>query len=129
MMSVFIALDKATQENGCLKVLVGSHKLGRINHGTVGAQAGADPERVALIEKILPTHYCEMEPGTALFFHGNLLHASGPNLSDRPRRTYICTYNALSNPPADPKRGHGKPVRIRLAADDAVMGFRHAPNQ
>jgi ectoine hydroxylase-related dioxygenase (phytanoyl-CoA dioxygenase family) len=129
MMSVFIALDKATQENGCLKVLVGSHKLGRINHGTVGAQAGADPERVALIEKRLPTQLCEMEPGTALYFHGNLLHASGPNRSDRPRRTYICTYNALSNAPADPQRGHGKPERIRLAPDDAVLRFGNATNR
>ena len=125
MMSVFIALDRATQENGCLKVLVGSHKLGRINHGVVGAQAGADPERVAALEKVLPLQYCDMEPGTALFFHGNLLHSSGPNLSDRPRQTYICTYNALSNVPYDGK-GHGKPERIRLAPDDAVLRFGDA---
>ena len=30
MASCFIMLDKATKENGCLKVLKGSHKVGRI---------------------------------------------------------------------------------------------------
>jgi ectoine hydroxylase-related dioxygenase (phytanoyl-CoA dioxygenase family) len=36
MISVFTALDQATKENGCLKVLKGSHKLGRVDHGLVG---------------------------------------------------------------------------------------------
>ena len=45
MGSVFIPVDKCTKENGCLKVLDGSHKMGRINHILEGDQAGADPER------------------------------------------------------------------------------------
>ena len=45
MGSVFIPVDNCTKENGCLKVLDGSHKLGRINHILEGDQAGADPER------------------------------------------------------------------------------------
>ena len=45
MGSVFIPVDNCTKENGCLKVLDGSHKLGRINHILEGDQAGADPDR------------------------------------------------------------------------------------
>ena len=48
MGSVFIPVDKCTKENGCLKVLDGSHKMGRINHILEGDQAGADPERYIL---------------------------------------------------------------------------------
>ena len=44
--SCMIAVDRATAENGCLQVLKGSHHLGRIDHGKVGDQTGADPERV-----------------------------------------------------------------------------------
>src|SRR5262249_38093183 len=36
MLSCMIALDAATRENGCLKVIPGSHLLGRFNHGRVG---------------------------------------------------------------------------------------------
>ena len=44
--SVFIAVDRATQENGCLQVLKGSHLAGRVDHILTGDQAGADLERV-----------------------------------------------------------------------------------
>src|ERR1051325_749912 len=44
--SCMIAVDRATQENGCLQVLKGSHHLGRIDHGKVGDQTAADVERV-----------------------------------------------------------------------------------
>ena len=46
MLSVAVALELATRENGCMQVLKGSHKLGRIQHGRVAGQTGADPERV-----------------------------------------------------------------------------------
>ena len=46
MISCMIAIDKMDAENGALQVLAGSHKMGRIDHGKVGQQAGADIERV-----------------------------------------------------------------------------------
>jgi hypothetical protein len=123
LLSCMIALDPATRENGCLKVLVGSHLLGRLDHGRQGNQAGADPERIAALEARLPVRYIEARPGSAIFFHCNLLHASEPNLSDRPRRAYICCYNAFSNVPVSGK-GHGRPVPIPLVSDEALLPAR-----
>ncbi|MCE9589740.1 MAG: phytanoyl-CoA dioxygenase family protein [Planctomycetes bacterium] len=96
--SASIALDPATRENGCLQVLRGSHMLGRVTHGRFGTQTGIDPERMKLIEPLFERVYCEMKPGSVLFFHCNLLHASGQNTSDHHRRSVIMCYNALSNP-------------------------------
>jgi hypothetical protein len=98
MMSVFIALDTATQENGCLRVLRGSHKLGRLEHGKVGEQTGADAKRIGQIESLFELVHCEMKPGSALFFHSNLLHSSAANESDHHRRSFIVCYNATGNP-------------------------------
>ena len=97
--SAYIAVDRATKENGCLQVIRGSHKLGRIEHGLTGDQAGADQERVDEILKRLELVYVEMEPGDALYFHANLLHRSDQNHSDNPRWSMICCYNAKSNDP------------------------------
>ncbi|MFP6665702.1 MAG: phytanoyl-CoA dioxygenase family protein [Pirellulales bacterium] len=99
MASVFIAVDRNTRENGCLQLLRGSHLLGRIEHGIFGEQTGADPERVAVAVERLERVYCEMEPGDGLYFHGNLLHASDPNLSDEPRWCLLCCYNTRHNDP------------------------------
>jgi len=98
MGSCMIAVDRTSKENGCLQVIKGSHKLGRVEHGTYGTQAGADPDRVREILEHLELVYCEMSPGTALFFHANLLHRSDANTSDFPRWTLICCYNTKHNP-------------------------------
>lgn len=121
LVSCMVALDPATKANGCLKVLVGSHRLGRIEHGQRGNQSGANPERVAEIAKRLPVHYVEAPPGSALFFHCNLLHASEANLSEHPRRAYICCYNAMANTPMTGFAGHGQPISLQAAPDDAIL--------
>lgn len=99
LVSVFVAVDKATRENGCLQVIKGSHKMGRIDHILRGDQAGADMERVnACLERMELIH-CEMEPGDAIFFHSNLLHRSDQNKSENPRWSMVCCYNTKSNDP------------------------------
>ncbi len=62
MASCLIAIDRATRENGCLQVIKGSHHMGRIDHGKVGEQTGADRERVQEALKALELVQCEMEP-------------------------------------------------------------------
>lgn len=101
MASCLIAVDKATKENGCLQILKGSHRMGRIDHIQWGdkGQRGADPERVKFAQQHLEHIYCEMEPGTALFFHGNLLHSSDANTSPNPRWSLICCYSRANNEP------------------------------
>ena len=97
--SCMIAVDRATEENGCLQVLKGSHRLGRMDHFKIGDQTGADPERVAAALKRLDVVHCELEPGSAVFFHCNLLHCSAANVSADPRWALICCYNAARNDP------------------------------
>ena len=105
MASCLIAVDTATKENGCLQVLKGSHLMGRIDHIKAGDQTGADIDRVNEALKYLDLIYCEMKPGTALFFHSNLLHRSNANSSPNPRWSLICCYNAARNP-CKPRENH-----------------------
>jgi len=92
-----VAVTRANKENGCLQVLKGSHKIGRINHGSTGEQVGADMKRVNAAAKRLDLVYVELEAGDALFFHGNLLHKSDPNTSDSARFSLISAYNLARN--------------------------------
>jgi len=119
MGSCMLALDRATEENGCLKVLRGSHRMGRIEHGRVGKQTGADPERVAIALQRFELVACVLDPGDALFFHANLLHASGPNESERPRWSLICAYNTVRNDPYKDSH-HPRYTPLSVVDDDAI---------
>jgi len=123
MASCMIAVDACTRENGCLQVLVGSHRLGRLDHVKVGDQTGADPARVEEVKKVNPLVYCAMNPGDALFFHGNLLHRSDQNHSPTWRRTFICCYNTKRN---NPYKVHHHPgySPIQRVSDEALRDLK-----
>ena len=120
LVSVMIALSEANKANGCLQVIKGSHKLGRVNHGFAGEQVGADMVMVEHALKTMEHVYVEIQPGDALFFHSNLLHRSEANTSDKPRWSIISCYNSLSNPAYnDESTSWREPVEI--VADNALM--------
>ena len=99
MLTVTVAVDKNSEANGCMKLVRGSHHLGRVTHTRVGEAVGFDPERLKLVLDQCEIVPMEMESGDACFFHGNTLHASGPNLSGMPRTLLHCSYNTIVNSP------------------------------
>ncbi len=120
LVSVMIALTEANKANGCLQVIRGSHKLGRVNHGFAGEQVGADMVMVENALKTMEHVYVEINPGDALFFHSNILHRSEANTSDKPRWSIISCYNSLSNPAYnDDSTSWKEPVQI--VPDAALM--------
>jgi hypothetical protein len=117
--SAFIAVDRATRENGCLQVLKGSHQAGRIEHVLTGDQAGAERERVEQLSKCLELVHVEMEPGDVIFFDCNLLHRSDQNHSENPRWSMICCYNAARNDPY--KESHHPRYTPLQKVDDSMI--------
>jgi Protein involved in biosynthesis of mitomycin antibiotics/polyketide fumonisin len=99
MISVMLALTEATKANGCLQVLKGSHKMGRVEHNFAGEQQGADMDFVNEALGRFERVYVELEPGDILFFHSNLLHMSEANTSEKPRWSMISAYNLSYNKP------------------------------
>ena len=97
MMSVMVAITDANKQNGCLQVLKGSHKMGRVEHGFSGEQVGASQRYVDLALQTMELVYVELKAGDVLFFHSNLLHRSEANLSDMARWSMISCYNRASN--------------------------------
>jgi ectoine hydroxylase-related dioxygenase (phytanoyl-CoA dioxygenase family) len=123
MGSCFIMLDKATKENGCLKVLKGSHKVGRIGHGVSDTpEQTADMERITELEKRHESVYITAEPGDALFFHSNLLHSSNENKSNDSRRTLIVCFNTKSNNPYKDS-SHASYSPLQVSAHNSIMEY------
>lgn len=126
MLSVFIAVDPCTRENGCMQIIKGTHRLGRVDHAFSGEQTGADRQRVDECLKRFEHVYCEMSPGTALFFHANLLHCSAANESEHPRWGLICCYNTKHNDPAW-EHHHPRYTPLVKVPDSAIKAIGAKP--
>jgi phytanoyl-CoA hydroxylase len=123
MMSVMIAITDANKENGCLQVIEGTHKMGRIEHGFAGEQVGASQHYVDLALKTMPLVYVELKAGDALFFHSNILHRSEANTSEHSRWSLISVYNRSSNEPYNEPSGHST-TPVEAVPDEALLQWQ-----
>ncbi|GIL64650.1 hypothetical protein Vafri_18519 [Volvox africanus] len=82
--SVWVALDDMTADNGALAVLPGSHVASGANGAGDAVSKGRQP----------PEHLF-VPAGTAVVFMDTLLHASGPNYSLHMRRAWMAQFSAL----------------------------------
>lgn len=94
-LSVWIALDNVTAENGALKVLPGGH-LQEWQHDQPEQTPGVEfNNRIQdLNGQDSHTITCEMSAGSALFFSDRLPHSSHPNSNGADRYSIISTYHA-----------------------------------
>jgi ectoine hydroxylase-related dioxygenase (phytanoyl-CoA dioxygenase family) len=95
--TVWIAIHDASEENGCIWAIPGSHKLGLIPH--VKAELQVEESRIDL-DQAIPV---PVPAGGLLIFHSLVLHASRKNESDQPRWAIICDYDCVPNPAIDAK--------------------------
>ena len=122
MMSVMIAITDANKANGCLQVIKGSHKMGRIEHGFAGEQVGASQHYVDLALKTMELVYVEIKAGDALFFHSNILHRSEANTSDTARWSLISVYNRAANIPYN-EPSQSSTVPVEIVPDEALLNW------
>ena len=122
MMSVMIAITDANKENGCLQVIKGSHKMGRIEHGFAGEQVGASQHYVDLALKTMELVYVEIKAGDALFFHSNILHRSEANTSDAARWSMIAVYNRAANIPYN-EPSQSSTIPVNVVPDEALLSW------
>jgi len=122
MMSVMIAITDANKANGCLQVIKGSHKMGRIEHGFAGEQVGALQHYVDLALKTMELAYVEIKAGDALFFHSNILHRSEANTSDTARWSLISVYNRAANIPYN-EPSQSSTVPVEIVPDEALLNW------
>ena len=88
--SVWMPLQPATLDNGCMQFVPSSHRSGVHTHRLAGAGGQAlavtDPDVVGDVVA------CPLPPGGATVHAGRTLHYTGPNRTDRPRRALVMAF-------------------------------------
>jgi phytanoyl-CoA hydroxylase len=116
LVAVAVHIDEATEENGCLRIVPGSHKLGPQVHafasdGAVSSQLkdqAVIPDESRWKNVTLPAGGVEMH-------HCNMLHSSRANRGSKPRSAMIIQYRAADSVPLWPdipdRPGYGLQIR------------------
>lgn len=98
MVTAMLHLDDASDENGCLRMVPGSHRgpihrtwEGEVFTGMAAPEIRAECERTAVS--------IEGPAGSVCLMHTRTLHGSRPNGSARPRGVFIAVYTAADAAP------------------------------
>ena len=121
MASAWVALDHARISNGCLQVLRGSHRLGRLEHGQMGDQQGIQPARLQEVMPLFERVDCEIPPGSVIFFDSQLIHGSNPNTTSGFRRSFIMCYTAQDNLEIIPGKAPYRRPLCPVGAEDGLV--------
>lgn len=99
VVGVWIALDEATLDNGCMRVLAGGHHVGPVHHWKRRDWQICDSDIEKLRDKERPVVAVPLKPGGLLFFSGLLPHGTPHNNSGQRRRAVQYHYR-----PADTEK-------------------------
>ena len=131
--TALIMLDEPTEMNGCLYFIPGSHKRGRVEprfDDQTGYKFWVAPKEalLTLMAESPEPVAIKGKPGTVVFFHCEILHASGHNLSRHDRWAIYYVFNPVSNqcrPVDNPRPDYVRSVNtaaLKLGSDDILGG-------
>lgn len=132
--TVWIALSDSTPENGCLRVIPGTHAAGKVPHRERphgdnlvrhGQEVADDIDESLAVDVVL-------RPGEMSVHHVNVIHGSNANRSDVPRigfsMSYITPETVAPDTPVVHARGtesgHGFELFAGRPPSDLVEGVR-----
>ena len=89
--SIWVALDDATLQNGCLYFIPGSHKGTNFDKITIGRNMDGIFEIYPQFAKTAPVP-APMKAGSCSFHNGLTIHGAGANMTNAWRRAMTCAY-------------------------------------
>jgi phytanoyl-CoA hydroxylase len=98
LISVWLALGNESRENGCLRVIPGTHLM-EIDTGRFDAALFLRPDLPENKALIVRSEVVTLNKGDVLFFHSRLFHAAGRNLTNDTKLSLVFTYHESANHP------------------------------
>ncbi|MEP6949679.1 MAG: phytanoyl-CoA dioxygenase family protein [Ginsengibacter sp.] len=89
--SIWIALDDATHENGCLYFIPGSHKVTNFDKIRIGRNMDSIFETYPQLKES-PAVDAPMKAGSSSFHNGLTVHGAGANMTNGWRRAMTCAF-------------------------------------
>ena len=108
LVNVWLALGREYPENGCLKVIPGTHRMS-FDRSQFDAELFLRPDLPKNRELIDREVYVELNPGDVLFFHARTFHAASRNTTEETKYSVVFTFRGADNPPIPGSRSAALP--------------------
>jgi hypothetical protein len=128
MMSCMVFLEPHSYENAGLCIFPGSHRNGFIEHRNFInvnglSKAMVPPATLDRLKRDCGWMKVEAQPGDVLYFHTNLVHGSGHNISPSSRMILLSQLNAVGNEP-EGVAAKARDFNLRRAKEELVEAQR-----
>jgi ectoine hydroxylase-related dioxygenase (phytanoyl-CoA dioxygenase family) len=122
VMTMWLAIDPATPENGCMRVIPRTHTLGELAHDqqdTTGNLLHLGLDVSAFADRLIVD--CVLEPGECTLHEARLVHGSSRNTSPMRRAGYTMRFMpATTRLRRDPGFYESHPLYLLRGADEAL---------
>jgi len=128
LVSAWVAIDDATEENGCMSMVPRSHKWGPYNGGTIGTDGetyGPAPKDLSIVPdgdriEMVP---CPVPAGGVVFHHCLTWHGAPPNFTNRGRPAIAVHYMpGYTRYQPEPGKTHLIEHHINVPAGEPLVG-------
>lgn len=123
IVTVWLALSPSTRENGCMRVVPGTHHSGFSEYQSVSQKVNTFRAEIIDVDES-EAIYFELEPGECSLHDGRIIHGAAPNTSDIRRTGYTMRYFPASVEVLPVERNEG--WKIWLARGEGLADNTYA---
>lgn len=125
IVTVWLALDRSNRENGCMRVLPGTHRNGFSEYESIDATTNTFDTQVKNVDEAGAVYF-ELEPGQCSLHDSRIVHGAAANTSPYRRCGYTMRYFSTNIKVLADTDHTGAPFPVWLARGRDLAGNRYA---
>lgn len=124
IITVWLALDRSNKENGCMRVIPGTHRNGFSEYEDVDNSTNTFSSQVKNVDESQAVYF-ELEPGQCSLHDSRIIHGATPNTSPYRRCGYTMRYFSTNIKVLKDTDHTGSPFKIWLARGKDLAGNKY----
>lgn len=125
IVTVWLAIDRSNRENGCMRVIPGTHRGGFSEYEDIDTERNVFPTQIKGELDENKAVYFELEPGECSLHDSRIIHGAAPNTSPYRRCGYTMRYFS-TEARVIPERNPGFKIWLARGKDIAGSPFVNA---
>jgi phytanoyl-CoA hydroxylase len=121
LVNVWLALGDERPENGCLKVIPGTHRM-TFDRSRFDDDLFLRPDLEENAALMATARHVELAAGDVLFFHSRTFHAASRNHTDETKYSVVFTFRGADNPPRPGTRSAAYPELLLHGESSQASG-------